>query len=550
MRTRHKKNHSAKRKALLFKKIKWWGIAFISLIVLFGVFFSGGSITAKAANLLASFKIPARSAADTSPYPYFEPDTQVQVYSGIGGNGWESVPYRQIRREQEYLYEGKFYDIDPNGWVRFNESVTATESTLTEADRVFEPYNSRLPEPEDLVRFVDSQNNHLRHNRAGACQANDYFWFQGALYYCAANPENPAEYVVTSTYHVLNAEGKVIPVEEFALARGDSLEDVYGTSVSYPVSYSDNSQVASPALDSGSGFPTDYGFTGHRLDSATGLIYMNSRYYDPQLGRFISPDTIIPERYDSAAFDRYAYARNNPVLYVDPSGHCWGIASGIRGLPTYDVTCNNLDMALSIAQNPNATGGQKAGAVAYIAAEGIAHTALVVGTGVLAWEGGVALLGSEAATTAGAAACADGDCTNETIAIKTAVENGAKAIQNGVGQGYSSFDAFKYSQGAAGNGMAWHHIVEQTPANIQQFGIQTIQNTNNLIRVPNGAGLLHQQISGYYSSIQPLVTGSQSLTIRQWIQTQSFEFQWKFGMGVIQRFGGAQYIIDRFGGPR
>ena len=45
--------------------------------------------------------------------------------------------------------------------------------------------------------------------------------------------------------------------------------------------------------------PTEYGFTaprGHpRHDSITGLIYMNARYYDPELGIFISPDTVVPD---------------------------------------------------------------------------------------------------------------------------------------------------------------------------------------------------------------------------------------------------------------
>ena len=39
------------------------------------------------------------------------------------------------------------------------------------------------------------------------------------------------------------------------------------------------------------GLPTDYTFTGQRQDN-TGLIYMNARYYDPELGQYISPDTL------------------------------------------------------------------------------------------------------------------------------------------------------------------------------------------------------------------------------------------------------------------
>jgi RHS repeat-associated protein len=62
-------------------------------------------------------------------------------------------------------------------------------------------------------------------------------------------------------------------------------------------------------------------FTGKELDVSTGLYYYGARYYDPEIGRFISADTIVPAPYDPQTLNRYAYCRNNPVKYVDPSGH-------------------------------------------------------------------------------------------------------------------------------------------------------------------------------------------------------------------------------------
>jgi len=38
-----------------------------------------------------------------------------------------------------------------------------------------------------------------------------------------------------------------------------------------------------------------YTYTGKELDAGTGLMYYGARYYDPALGRFIQPDTIVPE---------------------------------------------------------------------------------------------------------------------------------------------------------------------------------------------------------------------------------------------------------------
>ncbi|WP_232282831.1 RHS repeat-associated core domain-containing protein [Roseiflexus sp. RS-1] len=62
-------------------------------------------------------------------------------------------------------------------------------------------------------------------------------------------------------------------------------------------------------------------FTGQRLD-ATGLLYYHARYYDPALGRFISPDSIVPEPGNPQSLNRFAYVYNNPLKYTDPSGHC------------------------------------------------------------------------------------------------------------------------------------------------------------------------------------------------------------------------------------
>ena len=41
--------------------------------------------------------------------------------------------------------------------------------------------------------------------------------------------------------------------------------------------------------------PTTWRFTGQREDATIGLYYFNARYLDPQLGRFVQPDTIVPE---------------------------------------------------------------------------------------------------------------------------------------------------------------------------------------------------------------------------------------------------------------
>jgi hypothetical protein len=59
---------------------------------------------------------------------------------------------------------------------------------------------------------------------------------------------------------------------------------------------------------------------------------MNGRIYDPMIGRFLQPDPIISEPYNSQNFNRYAYVLNNPLMYTDPSGYStWTEVRGAVG---------------------------------------------------------------------------------------------------------------------------------------------------------------------------------------------------------------------------
>ena len=78
---------------------------------------------------------------------------------------------------------------------------------------------------------------------------------------------------------------------------------------------------------------TDRTFTGQKSD-ASGLLYYNARYYDPALGTFISPDSLVPDPGRVINFNRFLYAKGNPLKYTDPSGHCGISYQNGTGAPT------------------------------------------------------------------------------------------------------------------------------------------------------------------------------------------------------------------------
>ena len=62
------------------------------------------------------------------------------------------------------------------------------------------------------------------------------------------------------------------------------------------------------------------GYAGHVMDGATGLIYMQQRYYDQSVGRFLSVDPVTADKVKGSNFNRYWYANNNPYKFADPDG--------------------------------------------------------------------------------------------------------------------------------------------------------------------------------------------------------------------------------------
>jgi RHS repeat-associated protein len=83
---------------------------------------------------------------------------------------------------------------------------------------------------------------------------------------------------------------------------------------------------------------TRYGYTGRERDSETGLYYYRARWYDPQIGRFITED---PIGFEGADFDWYVYAANDPVKFRDPEGLKIWVCSRLAHFPLFFLWANH-----------------------------------------------------------------------------------------------------------------------------------------------------------------------------------------------------------------
>ena len=72
-------------------------------------------------------------------------------------------------------------------------------------------------------------------------------------------------------------------------------------------------------------------YTGHEQVDGLDIIHMNGRIYDARWGRFLQADPFVQTPTDSQSYNRYAYVRNNPLNYTDPSGYFLvGLIKGVR----------------------------------------------------------------------------------------------------------------------------------------------------------------------------------------------------------------------------
>lgn len=297
-------------------------------------------------------------------------------------------------------------------------------------------------------------------------------------------------------WHIRNAQGDIT-----------GLFDENGTEV-VKYTYDSWGKLVSTtgSLASTVGAKNPYRYRGYRYDTETGLYYLQSRYYNAEWGRFINIDSIGGKVGVLLSHNVFAYSNNNPTNMVDPSGH--------------------FAFALSFVAETVTAVGATIGAV--LSSPVVLAGAITAATCFL----GYAVYTYYTSTTNSSSGKLS---SSENIDAEGGGSPNSPNNNNDDKdpKGFKSFRQLKRYLGPAGAGKAWHHIVEQTSANVSRFGAEAIHNIENIMKLDHGKGSIHAKISGYYSSIQPF---SKPLRVRQWLSTKSFQEQYEFGMKIIKLF--------------
>lgn len=115
-----------------------------------------------------------------------------------------------------------------------------------------------------------------------------------------------------------------------------------------------------------------YRYAGYYWDRKTQYYYLQARYYDPRPARFISEDTYEGEIENPHSLNQYVYVENNPLTYIDPTGHrpCEGASTcDVKSTPSY--TYKRVDEMspgelMAILNDPSAPTDDKAQIMGYI----------------------------------------------------------------------------------------------------------------------------------------------------------------------------------------
>ncbi len=240
------------------------------------------------------------------------------TYSNDGKNGWnklltavgnETVTYDAIGNPTSYLGASlSWFGRKLQSYEKGNTSVTYTyDAGGSRASKTVNGTKSEFVYLDGKLVYEKRGGDDIFYLYDSYGSLSNIRWYKNG----ASSP--------TNIYVITNRQGDVLGLYDYAGRRKVSYEyDAWGNTVSVTDTSEDNWSTLNP-----------FRYRGYYFDIETGLYYVLSRYYNPEIGRWINADNMIITSSDLMGLNLFAYCSNNPVNRVDPSGQ-FGISIIIK----------------------------------------------------------------------------------------------------------------------------------------------------------------------------------------------------------------------------
>ena len=133
----------------------------------------------------------------------------------------------------------------------------------------------------------------------------------------------------TTYYYLRNAQNDIVKIID---GNGATVVEYKYDSWGKPIS-------TTGSLSATLGANQPFRYRGYVYDTETGWYYLQSRYYDPSIGRFVSADVYLSTGQGVLGHNSYAYCGNNPITRADEGGEFWHIIVGaVVGVATQYIS--------------------------------------------------------------------------------------------------------------------------------------------------------------------------------------------------------------------
>lgn len=243
-------------------------------------------------------------------------DTGTYTYAATGGARPHAVKSIAGSLTTSFLYDANGNMINGSGrniaWTSFNK-VASIDQGAVDVDYAYGPERQRIKQvaPGGTTYYYSGDSAlYEKHVGASVTQWNEYLYAGGEMVGVHFSRSDATE---LARYFVKDHLGSIaVMTDELGNVTERLSYDAWGKR-----RYSNGTDDPTGSITSA----TTRGFTGHEMIDDVDLVNMNGRIYEPQIGRFLSPDPFIQDVTNTQNLNRYTYVNNNPLSYTDPSGY-------------------------------------------------------------------------------------------------------------------------------------------------------------------------------------------------------------------------------------